>query len=80
MNSSRRKFLKLIAFGGVAAVAGRFLGGKALAFADPKPGKKNRQSSEQDQIPEDIKTVRRGKNVVFVDRSTGDEIFILERE
>lgn len=79
MNSDRRKFLKILAMGGAVVVAGRVLGKGALALAAGDDKKKS-PKNQDNQLPEDIKTVRRGKNVVFVDRSTGDEIFILERE
>jgi len=81
MNSDRRKFLKVLAMGGAVVVAGRILGKGALALASGGENKKKGVNNNQDnQLPQDIQTVRRGKNVVFVDRSTGEEIFILERE
>lgn len=79
MNSDRRKFLKVLAMGGAVMVAGRVLGKGALALASGGEGKK-KTKAQGNQLPEDIQTVRRGKNVVFVDKSTGEEIFILERE
>jgi hypothetical protein len=80
MNSQRRRFLKLIALGGAVALAGRVFGGKALALVAGGGGKKSLKEPKGDEMPSEIKTVKRGKSVVFVDRSSGDEIFILERE
>ncbi|MCK9187475.1 MAG: hypothetical protein PHS16_03030 [Candidatus Colwellbacteria bacterium] len=91
INRNRRKFLKLIAFGGVSLLAMKFFGSKALALASSASAK-SASSSKKDrakQVAEtdnssvsgkDINMVENDNGVVFVDRRTGEEIFILEKD
>jgi hypothetical protein len=77
-NKNRRKFLKLLAFGGVALVATRVFGKKMSALATPlssrtKSGEKKKVSGEQ------IDIVENENEVVFMDKKTREEIFILEK-
>lgn len=78
-DKGRRKFLKLLAFGGVALFAAKIFGGKVAALAAPvsaKSGDKkigNRVSSDQMDV------VENEDNVVFLDKKTKEEILILEK-
>ena len=92
INRNRRKFLKLIAFGGISLLAMKFFGGKALALASSASAK-SAGSSKKGRAKEvaetgsgssvsgkDISMVENDNGVVFVDRRTGEEIFILEKD
>jgi hypothetical protein len=76
MDKGRRKFLKFLAFGGIALIAAKVFGKKMSALAMPtssKPEAKTKVSGEQ------IDIVENEDRVVFVDKRTREEIFVLEK-
>jgi hypothetical protein len=82
-NKNRRKFLKVVAFGGIALFAMKLFGGKIFALAASYPPKRKRVENESKKIrtsESDIDMVENHNGVVFVDKRTGEEIFILEKD
>ncbi len=84
-DKSRRKFLKLLAFGGLAIVAAKLFGGKVAALAAPVPSRPPAKDPDKKEEPrktasERIDIVDDGDQVVFVDKKTGEEILILEKD
>ncbi|MFA5052721.1 MAG: hypothetical protein WC565_01560 [Parcubacteria group bacterium] len=78
-NEKRRKFLKLLAFGGIALVAAKLFGNKLTALAAPVsalPKKKESQKTFGDKV----NMIEDDKQVAFIDKRTGEEIFILEKD
>jgi hypothetical protein len=88
-DKNRRKFLKLVAFGGVALLFAKLFGDKIVALAATQPERKNNRRKDIPTPTEtfqkrtsgkDIDMIENDEGVVFVDKRTGEEIFILERD
>jgi len=83
-DKGRRKFLKLLAFGGLALVAAKLFGGKT-ALAAPVPtrapsGEPDKKTGAKKAAGEMIDIIDKNDQVVFVDKRTGEEILILEKD
>jgi hypothetical protein len=80
-DKGRRKFLKLLAFGGLALVAAKIFGGKSAALAAPVPVRPTGKKTGGDKTAsEEIDIIDKNDQVVFVDKKTGEEILILEKD
>ncbi|MFA4999194.1 MAG: hypothetical protein WC519_00435 [Parcubacteria group bacterium] len=82
-NEKRRKFLKLLAFGGIALVAAKIFGNKFAALAAPAAslaGGQGKKTENKKVTGEQVDVVENETQVAFVDRRTGEEIFILEKD
>lgn len=83
-DKGRRKFLKLLAFGGLALVAAKLFGGKtALAApvpARPLSGNSEKKTGSKKASGEKIDIIDKNDQVVFIDKRTGEEILILEKD
>jgi hypothetical protein len=79
-DKGRRKFLKLLAFGGLALAAARLFGSKTTALAAPVPSHPPAGGPAKKSASERIDIVDRDDEVVFVDKKTGEEILILEKD
>ena len=72
MNEGRRKLFKAALFGGIGLIVGKFLSKQAFGFAS--------QDGQSANVEKNIATKRDGDRVVFFDKKTGEEIFILDNE
>lgn len=72
MNEGRRKLFKVAVFGGISLLVGKFFGKQVMAFAS--------QGEKQSDGTENIATKQDEDRVVFFDRKTGEEIFVLDNE
>jgi len=84
-DKGRRKFLKLLAFGGLALAAAKLFGGKTAALAAPVPprplsGNSEKKTGSNKAAGEKIDIIDKNDQVVFVDKRTGEEILILEKD
>lgn len=70
MNEGRRRLFKVAVFGGFSLLAWKFFGGELVGLA---------ASPDGDNL-KNLNSKNDGERVVFFDKKTGEEIFILDNE